>query len=120
MAERQVWEKRLGGTDQTDLTRFRDHARERADWQPGPPKAACRDRPVFGTPKPADHTNCGGGRCGCACHAPTDAERELWELLAGEIDRHLVNVTGRPQIWNRDDTPLDSLDAPDATLEGPA
>ena len=105
----------------TDLERFRDHARERADWQPGEPRPACRDRTSFGTPKPPDHVNCGGGRCGCTCHAPTDAERALWVQLAGEIDRYLANTTGRPQIWNHHDEPLlDSIDAPDATLEGTA
>lgn len=92
----------------TDLERFRDHARERADWQPGEPKAACRDRTAFGTPKPVDHVNCGGGPCGCSCHAPSDAERRLWEQLATEIDRYLTP----------DDRPL--YDTLDATLEGTA
>lgn len=71
----------------TDLERFREHARERANWQPGDLRAACRDRTAFGTPKPADHTNCGG--CGCMCHKPTDRERVMWRALADEIDDYL-------------------------------
>ena len=74
----------------SDLTQLRDHARERADWQPGDPKAACKDRTSFGTPKPADHVNCGGGRCGCRCHEPTEAERHLWRQIAGEIEDYLA------------------------------
>lgn len=72
----------------SDLTRLRDHATERANWQPGDLKAACKDRTSFGTPKPADHANCGG--CGCRCHEPTDAERHLWRQIAGEIDTYLA------------------------------
>ena len=74
----------------SDLTQLRDHARERATWQPGEPKAACRDRTSFGTPKPPDHANCGGGRCGCRCHEPTEAERHLWRQIAGEIEDYLA------------------------------
>lgn len=73
----------------THLDRLRDHAQERANWQAGDPKAACRDRTAFGTPKPADHTNCGGGSCGCRCHQPTPAERALWQQIAGEIDDYI-------------------------------
>lgn len=72
------------------LTEFRDHARERASWQPGERRAACKERTVFGAPKPPDHVNCGGHRCGCECHKPTDAERDLWTRLADEIDAHLT------------------------------
>jgi hypothetical protein len=74
----------------THLTEFRDHCRERASWLPGEPRMACRDRTAFGTPKPPDHANCGGHRCGCDCHAPTDADRELFTRLADEIDAYLV------------------------------
>lgn len=80
----------------SDLTRFREHCRERAEWQPGEPRAACRDRTVFGTPKPADHANCGGHHCGCDCHAPTDAERALFARLAAEIDDYL---DPHPTLW---------------------
>lgn len=75
----------------SELTRFRDHARERADWQPGIPRVACSERTSFGTPKPPDHTNCGGHRCGCDCHAPTDADRALFARLADEIDAYLAH-----------------------------
>lgn len=74
----------------TELERFRDHCRERAEWKPGEAKAACRDRTAFGTHKPADHANCGGGSYGCDCHAPTDRERALWAQLADEIDDYLT------------------------------
>jgi hypothetical protein len=73
----------------SELTTFRDHARARADWQPGTARAACRERTAFGTSKPADHANCGGGDCGCACHQPTDRERAMWKALADEIDDYL-------------------------------
>lgn len=73
----------------THLDDLRDHAQERANWQPGDPKAACRDRTAFGTPKPADHANCGGNRCGCDCHRPTDRERHLWQQIADELDAYL-------------------------------
>lgn len=72
-----------------ELDRLRDHAQERANWQPGEARAACKERTAFGTPKPADHVNCGGNRCGCDCHRPTDAERHLWRQIAGEIDDYL-------------------------------
>lgn len=80
----------------TDLERFRDHARERADWQTGEPKAARRERTAFGTSKPADHANCGGGTCGCRCHEPTPAERSLWQRLADEVDDYL---DPHPTLW---------------------
>lgn len=78
----------------SELERFRDHCRERADWQPGESRAACKDRTAFGTPKPFDHANCGGYRCGCDCHAPTDADRDLFRRLADEIDDHLAPSDG--------------------------
>ena len=71
----------------SDLTDLRDYARARADWRPGIPRAACRDRTAFGSPKLADHRNCGG--CGCDCHAPTDSERAMWHQIAEEIDGYL-------------------------------
>lgn len=73
----------------TDLTDFAAHARDRAAWIPGPPRAACRETTVFGTPKAADHANCGGHRCGCDCHRPSDRERAMWTRLADEIDDYL-------------------------------
>jgi hypothetical protein len=73
----------------TDLTAFRDHCRQRADWQSGDLRAACRERTAFGTPKPPDHANCGGHRCGCRCHEPTPRERALFQQLADEIDAYL-------------------------------
>lgn len=76
----------------SELTTFRDHARERAAWEPGELRAACRERTAFGTPKPADHANCGGHKCGCRCHEPTDREREMWRRLADEIDDYLDPV----------------------------
>ena len=76
----------------SELTEFRDHARERADWRPGEPRLACKDRTIFGHPKQADHANCGGGhKCGCDCHRPTDADRALFARLANEIDAYLSN-----------------------------
>jgi hypothetical protein len=80
----------------SELERFRDHCRERADWRAGEPRVACRERTSFGTPKPADHANCGGGDCGCTCHEPTDRERALFRQLADEIDAYL----------SHDDAPL--------------
>lgn len=74
----------------SDLTAFRDHARARAAWQPGTPRLACAERTAFGTTKPADHANCGGHRCGCDCHRPTDRERAMWVALADEIDAYLA------------------------------
>jgi hypothetical protein len=73
----------------SDLTDFRDHASERANWQPGNKRDACKGRTAFGTLKPPDHVNCGGYRCGCDCHRPSDAERVLWARLADEIDSYL-------------------------------
>jgi hypothetical protein len=66
----------------SDLSDFRDHCRERAGWQPGEPRAACKDRTAFGTPKPADHANCGGYKCGCECHrylSPEDEGASLFD-----------------------------------------
>lgn len=71
----------------SDLTDLRDHARARADWQSGDLRAACKERTAFGTPKAADHANCGG--CGCDCHRPTDRERAMWQQIADEIDGYL-------------------------------
>lgn len=78
----------------SDLTDLRNHARERANWQAGDLRAACRDRTTFGTPKPADHTNCGG--CGCTCHKPSDYERAMWLQIADEIDGYLDRTS--PQV----------------------
>jgi hypothetical protein len=75
----------------SELTRFRDHARERANWTAVDGiRHACRDRTAFGTTKPADHANCGGIDCGCTCHEPTDRERAMWRALADEIDAYLA------------------------------
>lgn len=70
------------------LRRTAEWAHQRANWQPGTVRVACRDTTIFGAPKPADHTNCGG--CGCDCHAPTDQERALWRQIADEIDAYLT------------------------------
>ena len=78
----------------SDLTNLRDHARARADWQPGDLRAACRERTSFGTPKPADHANCGG--CGCTCHQPSDYERAMWRQIADEVDAYLGRTA--PQV----------------------
>lgn len=99
--------RRGGGVVSTDLERFRDHARHCADWQPGDLAAACKERTAFGTPKPADHANCGRGWCGCPCHAPTDAERALWGRLADEVDRWLTEGLEEAQapdepLWGHD------------------
>jgi len=83
----------------SELTAFRDYARERAEWQPGAMRAACLDRTVLGTPKPADHANCGGYQCGCRCHEPKPADRALFARLADEIDAYLSSEAG-------DDEPL--------------
>lgn len=80
----------------SELTALRDHARERAGWQRGDLRAACRERTSFGTPKPADHANCGGHRCGCACHEPTEHERVMWRQIADEIDAYLSRAA--PQV----------------------
>lgn len=74
----------------SDLTDFRNYARERADWQPGGPRYACHDQTAFGSPKPPDHANCAGASCGCSCHKPTDRERAMWTALADEIDSYLA------------------------------
>jgi hypothetical protein len=102
----------------TYLTEFRDHCRERASWQPGDLRAACRDRTAFGSPKPPDHVNCGGHKCGCDCHAPTGADRELFTRLADEIDAYLVpadepDLFGVERSRCREDHP-DPTDQPDA------
>lgn len=83
----------------TELETFRDHCHERAAWQPGPKRAACKEDAIFGTPKPADHANCGGHRCGCPCHAPTDRERALFRMLADEIDTHLGADDDGPDLF---------------------
>lgn len=72
------------------LARFRDYCRERADWQAGQLRLACKNATAFGTPKAPDHVNCGSGGCGCSCHAPTDHDRELFRKLADEIDAFLA------------------------------
>lgn len=86
----------------TDLTEFRDHARARADWQPGKRRAACKVTTVFGHPKPADHANCGGHKCGCDCHRPTTREREMWTRLADEVDAHLTDAEDGPDLFGDD------------------
>lgn len=73
----------------SELTTFAAYCRQRAEWRPGTPRLACRERTIFGTPKPADHANCGGHDCGCDCHAPSDRDRALFRQLADEIDDHL-------------------------------
>lgn len=74
----------------SELTDLRDHARERLAWTPDlPMRLACKERTIFGSPKPADHANC-GGNCGCACHEPTAKERRLWTQIADEIDTYLA------------------------------
>jgi hypothetical protein len=76
-------------SERTELTRFADYASERAGWQQGPPRAACREASFFGEQLPASHTLCSGVRCGCACHEPTDSDRALWKRLADEITAYL-------------------------------
>lgn len=71
----------------SDLTTFRDHARSRSQWAPGDLRAPCATSTAFGTPKAPDHANCGG--CGCLCHEPTPRERQMWTVLADEIDSYL-------------------------------
>jgi hypothetical protein len=73
----------------SELTNLRDHARDRLAWQPGDPRLACRGKTPFGAPKPRDHANCGGHRCGCECHRPTAKELRLWAQIAAEIDAYL-------------------------------
>jgi len=83
----------------SDLTSLRDHARARAEWRSGDDlRAACRERTAFGTPKPPDHANCGGQRCGCDCHRPTDQERLMWQQIADEIDAYLA-PDDEPHLW---------------------
>ncbi|MBA3782855.1 MAG: hypothetical protein H0X12_13515 [Nocardioides sp.] len=74
----------------SDLTAFRDHCRVRAEWRSGEPRAPCREQTAFGSPKPADHTNCGGYQCGCLCHEPAPRDRALFRRLADEIDAYLA------------------------------
>lgn len=93
----------------SELERFRDYARERADWQAGEPRQACKETTIFGAPKPADHANCGG--CGCMCHAPTDADRALFARLADEIDGYLARDPDVCQVAAEDDMPLWGEDA---------
>lgn len=81
-----------------DLITLRDHARERANWQPGRAKWPCVQLDSwfsnpgrwFSNPGPPRHNDCPGQGCGCGCHAVTDAERELWRRLADEIDNYLA------------------------------
>ena len=80
-------------------TAFRDFARERANWQPGAMRAACKDTTPMGRAKEPDHTNCGGNKCGCPCHAPTDREREWFRRLADEIDAFLTRDEGGEGLW---------------------
>lgn len=83
----------------SDLIEFHNHARARADWQPGDKRAACKTTTASGKhSKPADHANCGGHQCGCECHAPSDAERQLWRTLAGEIDAYLSDDEDQPMF----------------------
>lgn len=75
----------------SDLRDLHAHALQRATWQPSDTlRAACQDRTVFGTPKPPDHVNCGGHRCGCECHRPTPRERALWRAICDAIDDYLA------------------------------
>ncbi|MFJ9387726.1 hypothetical protein ACIRON_02825 [Nocardioides sp. NPDC101246] len=74
----------------SELTDLRDHARERLEWQPGEARLACKNKTPFGAPKPRDHANCGGHRCGCECHRPTAKELRLWAQIAAEIDACLA------------------------------
>lgn len=85
----------------SDLTDLRDHARERANWQPGPRRMACGDHTVFGTPKPPDHANCGGHDCGCDCHRPTTKERQMWTQIADEIDAYLTPDDEGPGLFDQ-------------------
>lgn len=73
------------------LITTRNHARERANWQPGRAKWPCvqLDR-WFSNPLPPRHNDCPGQGCGCDCHAVTGADRELWRRLADEIDSYLA------------------------------
>lgn len=83
----------------SELEQLRDHARERLAWNPGPPRAACSERTPLRTPKPPDHVNCGGHRCGCECHRPSDRERHLWTQIANEIDAHLSPDNEGPDLF---------------------
>jgi hypothetical protein len=75
----------------SELETLRKHALERARWEPASGlRAACLEHTSFGTPKPADHANCGGHRCGCYCHRPTDKERKMWRQIADEITAYLA------------------------------
>lgn len=83
----------------SDLIRHRDYYRERAEWQSnGELRAACSNRTAFGTTKTPDHANCGFHGCGCECHRPTPAERDLWTLLADEIDAFLAREREPEQV----------------------
>ena len=88
----------------SDLEKFRDYCRERVNWQRGEPRAACKDRTAFDTPKPPDHANCGGGSCGCRCHEPTSRDRGLFRRLAREIDTYLADEIDAH--LSNDDEPL--------------
>ncbi|GAB2970136.1 hypothetical protein [Nocardioides montaniterrae] len=82
----------------SELTDLRDHARARLAWTPDlPMRAACKTYTAFGTPKPADHVNCGG--CGCECHRPTAKEIRLWTQIAEEIDVYLTPAEKEGGLW---------------------
>lgn len=87
----------------SDLTDLRDHARERANWQPGPPGVACRERTTFGSPKPPDHEHCGGHNCGCECHRPTAKECQMWTQITDEIDAYLAPDDDGPRLFEEED-----------------
>lgn len=81
-----------------DLITLLNHARERANWQPGKSSWLCR--PTWGEwidgkwhTARANHTQCHKTSCGCECHRPTDADRELWTRIADEIDTYLEHPT---------------------------
>lgn len=76
----------------TDLERFRDHCRRKAEepYDGSNASAPCRGQ-VFGTRKPGpQHGWCASDACRCSCHEPTSAERGLWAQLADEIDAYLA------------------------------
>lgn len=79
-----------------DLITLLNHARERADWRPSE-KRSWLCKPTRGEwidgkwqTAPANHPQCRAVNCGCDCHCPTDADRELWVKIATEIDGYLA------------------------------
>lgn len=75
-----------------DLERFRDFCRIRTEPYDGSRMSApCRGT-VFGARgRGPQHGWCAASdTCRCACHAPTAAERALWQQLVGEIDDYLA------------------------------